>query len=447
MSKKLPPKANLAHLKKQAKDLQRTHRAGEQEASLRLKANLPRLSKVELAQIRNDELSLQEAQNVIAREYGFAHWAALRQAINAPAGSDGQIAQLRKAINTGNTKVLSALLAENPDLVEVNLAQRGRRPCPTLTYAAGDNAEGPQQVEIIRLLLDAGAQMAEEYPDGGQAALARAATQGNVPVMEVLVEYGLEAQTFQDGRTIMGPCESLNPEGLRFLLAHGADPNFTTDNMGSPLDLVICTYAHSKRNECLDILIEAGAHFEDCAEMDILRGRVDLLEQRLDQQPDLVHHHSNFRQGGEFGGVYGGAVLQRPTLLHICAEFNELGAAELLLSRGANVNARAQPDAQGAGNQTPIYHAVASNFNKSFPMLEWLLAHGADLSVRADLRVPKQGGQGANEGDPLLAQVTPLEYALQYPNDYQPGPGSGVKGLDREIHQNVAELLHQAGGQ
>ena len=146
---------------------------------------------------------------------------------------------------------------------------RSRR-CTPLRFAAGDNAEGPNQVAIVRLLIAGGA-------DPEDDALSRAATQGNLPVMEELLTHGVDPATHYGGGTIMGPCESLNPDGLRFLLEHGADPNYR-DRDGSALDMVLDTYQHEHREECLELLVQAGANYTDGAEMDILRGRIDLLQ-------------------------------------------------------------------------------------------------------------------------------------------------------------------------
>ena len=292
-------------------------------------------------------------------------------------------------------------------------ADRARRSTP-LRFAAGDNAEGPNQVAIVRLLIESGA-------DPQDNVLSRAATQGNVPVMEELLAQGGDPGAHSGGGTIMGPCESLNPDGLRFLLEHGADPNYR-DRDGSALDMILNTYQHEHREECLELLVQAGASYTDGAEMDILRGRIDLLRARLAGDPRLVDAYSGFRQEGEtgFGGFFGGAPLHRPTLLHICAEYGNLEAARVLIAAGADVNRRAQPDREGFGNQTPVFHAVASNHNRSFPVLRLLIENGTDLAVRANIRVP--GPEGVSTP---LRDVTPRQYAARYPNDYQPGPGSG----------------------
>ena len=89
--------------------------------------------------------------------------------------------------------------------------------------------------------------------------------------MEELLAQGVDPGAHSGGGTIMGPCESLNPDGLRFLLEHGADPNYR-DRDGSALDMILNTYQHEHREECLELLVQAGASYTDGAEMDILGG-------------------------------------------------------------------------------------------------------------------------------------------------------------------------------
>lgn len=82
MSRELPPKANLEHLKKQSKDLLKAHQSGDVETCQRIGTFLPRLSKASEKEIRATKVTLQEVQYVIAREYGFDKWAHIVTKIN-----------------------------------------------------------------------------------------------------------------------------------------------------------------------------------------------------------------------------------------------------------------------------------------------------------------------------------------------------------------------------
>ena len=73
------------------------------------------------------------------------------------------------------------------------------------------------------------------------------------------------------------------------------------------------------------------------------------------------------------------------------------------------------------------------------------ILHGPNGADRATIRVPKKGGTAFGDEDTILRDVTPLGYVMHYPNDYQPGPGSGDKKLDIKPHENVIELLKSHG--
>ena len=62
----LPAHPDLAQQKKLAKELLRAFRGGDREAIVRMRAELP----------DKTEISLADAQFVLAREYGFSSWRA-----------------------------------------------------------------------------------------------------------------------------------------------------------------------------------------------------------------------------------------------------------------------------------------------------------------------------------------------------------------------------------
>ena len=83
----LPSNPNLAHLKKQAKDLHKAFQASAAEVCALLQQHLPRFAQSSPDEILAAEFSLHDAQHVVAREYGFDHWSALRQTVENSAQS------------------------------------------------------------------------------------------------------------------------------------------------------------------------------------------------------------------------------------------------------------------------------------------------------------------------------------------------------------------------
>ncbi|MFA6110373.1 MAG: hypothetical protein WDA75_16525 [Candidatus Latescibacterota bacterium] len=81
MSRALPPNPHLDVLRKQARQLFRAYRDGDAEAFGRIRAYIPELRQASDAAIVQQKLSLQSAQCVLAREYGFYNWAELSKAV------------------------------------------------------------------------------------------------------------------------------------------------------------------------------------------------------------------------------------------------------------------------------------------------------------------------------------------------------------------------------
>ncbi|MGZ8559655.1 MAG: hypothetical protein ACXWWC_15035, partial [Chitinophagaceae bacterium] len=95
-------------------------------------------------------------------------------------------------------------------------------------------------------------------------------------------------------------------------------------------------------------------------------------------------------------------------LLHICAEFNHVSCAEVLVKYGTDVNARAGVDENGFGGQTPIFHTVNQNSNNSAGMMDFLLTHSADLELTSAGLIWGKG----YEWETLIPSVNPISYAM-----------------------------------
>jgi hypothetical protein len=98
-SKQLPPQPNLEQLKKQAKDLLRAHQAHNADVCQRIQRVHPRLTASSEVDILNADLTLRDAQLVVAREYGFSTWRNIKpglqelSAVSSPEGLSEKVRQ------------------------------------------------------------------------------------------------------------------------------------------------------------------------------------------------------------------------------------------------------------------------------------------------------------------------------------------------------------------
>ena len=386
----LPQRPHLRHLKDQAKDLLKAGAAA----------------------------SLADAQFQVARLYGFPSWPRLKAHVESLA----EVGQLKQAIDANDFIRIQALMTRSPALHSAPLGYGGDGP---LTWVAECRVPweppGPARLAIAEWMIARGS----DVHQGGDGPLMRAALNGDrIPMMELLVARGADVNALWHGHfpIIFAPCESMDSASLRWLLAHGADPNLRDPRqtaagrpcLGTALDYLIGSYARSlpRLSACIDVLLQAGGQTRYCAPavLAVLRDRPGDLAEQLDAQPGLLNQRFPELDCGQTGGR--NLMLQGATLLHVAAEYGNAPAVALLLQRGADVNARAAIDETGVGGQTAIFHAVTQFDDYGLPAAQILLERGADLTVR--VRLP---GDYEHPGE--IVECTPLGYALRFGGDSQ----------------------------
>lgn len=281
MSKSLPERPNLDHLREQAKDLLRSYRKGEPEAIERFRV------------VHSSSPALHDAQSVIAREYGFPSWSKLVEhveAVRAQVGITDEVAkEYVEAAVLGRPERLRRFLDLYPGLPGYNAATRlvsgrtadvpanepldplGWRPLEYVAYSrvhhvvpeayAGLESEAKRQIEsgadpnashlfdeeaslpvlfgamcegrhvgISKLLLDAGAK-----PNDGES-IYHAAQQDQPEMLQLLLDAGADLSMrdphwgntplyFLAGYRRTDPAAGTALRGCAWLLEHGADPN------------------------------------------------------------------------------------------------------------------------------------------------------------------------------------------------------------------------------
>jgi hypothetical protein len=381
----LPDRPNLRHLKDQAKDLLK---AGEAE-------------------------SIADAQFKIARLYGFASWPKLKAHVDL----FEEAGQLKQAIDTNDIDRVKSMMTRNPALHRAPLGYGKDGP---LTWVAECRVPweppGPVRLAMAEWMIANGS----DVHQGGDGPLMRAALNGyRIPMMQLLVSRGADVNAMWHGHfpIIFAPCETMDPEALKWLIDHGANPNRRDPRQnaagqpypGTALDYLIGSYVRSPQrlSACIDILLDAGGQtrYDEPAVLAILRGQNDRLAQLIDADRALLHKRFPNLDCGHTGGRL--LALCGGTLLHVAAEYGNPEAAALLLDRGADVNARAAVNDAGVGGQTAIFHAVTQFDDAGLPVTQLLLDRGADLTIRAKL-------PGHYERPGEIVECTPLGYALLF---------------------------------
>jgi len=239
-TKRLPPSANLDHLKHQAKDLLRDLRARRMDAIQRVREFLPGHAALSDDEIAVATFTLTDAQRAIAREYGFASWPRLKAAVMGPPASevlvdlidDHAFRQAVDLINEGAATLLAAHLAQYPQLARQRVAFEGRNyfTAPSLLEFIAENPirEGvltPSVLEVARAILDAGAD-----PQSVDATLTLVASgriarecRVQVPLIDLLCSYGGDP-----GSALQASVAHKEVDATNALLRHGAPLDLST---------------------------------------------------------------------------------------------------------------------------------------------------------------------------------------------------------------------------
>ncbi|HLV85369.1 MAG TPA: hypothetical protein VKV39_00225 [Candidatus Sulfotelmatobacter sp.] len=396
-----PVRPNLEQLKHQAKDLLRAVRQNDPEAVAEFAKHSPK-------EIAPTSAKLADAQLALARSYGLPSWTRLVTAC-----------RITDAIWRGDIEAVRALILKDPRLLHE--AARGVPDSnwgPPMSYAAnvGQNA-------IVEMLREMGAKDLQHAFD-------RACLQGKIETARRLHAMGARPTP----GCVMGPCETLNAEGLAFLLELGADLADEKGDRTAPVGLMLQTYCRAPegKHHCLKLANEHRVSLPDTPVMALHRGRVDLLQEHLQRDPQLVNRRFSHEEiyplelgcSADHSYALHGTPLAGTTLLHICVDFDEIEIARWLIEHGADVNARAEIDGDGFGGHTPLFGCVVSQAymcrrQQDGAFARMLLDHGADPNARASLR--KQLRFVPDESMHEYRDVTPLAWGQRFHGPGQPG--------------------------
>ena len=401
VSRDLPDRPHLDVPKREARELLKDWRAKSPEALDRIRRRHPKFREADDATISAGKFLLNDAQLVIAREYGFSSWPELKQRINANTAAG----LLQEGIYNDDRESVVRLLRAHPNLLHIPLWSGNWG--PPMSHAANLG-----RLEIIKAIASLGAR-------DHQHAFDRALLQGKLECARWLHEHGAKLEP----GLVMGTCETLNPAGLGFLADLGAP---FTDKKGdrlAPLALVLETYGRlpAGKHAVLKIFARQGYELPDTPIMSFHRGDVARLKDFLRRDPRLIERRFSLLEiyPPELGCAKDGrsgmhwTPINGTTLLHLAIDFDEDELFELLLAHGADVNAQANVDAEGFGGHTPIFNAVVSHGRHQGSMARRLLERGASTAARASLRKFLDWCETPRWHQVL--NVTPAQWAQTFP--------------------------------
>jgi hypothetical protein len=431
MFRSLPPRPSLEYERKQAKALLRRLRAGDPDAFARASARHGALDQSHRANV-----TLADAQLVIAREYGFASWPRLKQyfadverqrmsyrsvpshdrafyessvrsliaqhgAQRANAGRSFAASIPRfygltvaevfaSSVSEDDARVTVARMygcASWDMLMEAIDAQRARR---------ADRFEGEQAgLTLARAAIKAGdlaafASVVAEHPEllrptdekrrewQGVVEIALGAEERNVPGARAITDW-LVSQGVDVGLALSeGLCRRmfLTTEHVRFLLERGADPNWIAPNGISVLEHALLLYWNG---EAVD-LIARGATPKPALWIAAGVGDVDGVRRFLDRNGKPTE--AAYRHRPDFAAVGGPpGMLSAPTPddTQILAEAffvamvnDRIAVLDYMIDRGFPVDY--------LGWEMPFVSFAAGN--QRVRVVECLVRRGADLDVQ-----------------------------------------------------------------
>ena len=428
MSKSLPSRPNLEQLKTQAKELLKQFLAGQPEAVARVREFHPDFAR-SFAGGNAKPFRLNDAQLVIAREYGFASWPKLKEHVESVLVEDGEpLELLKKAFHANDAPLMRKLLERFPEFKAMINEPIGPFDSPAITTV--------KSREMLDVLLDAGADInaKSRWWAGGFGLLdtaepklaAYAIQRGAVVNVHAAARLGMLDRLRElidadpslvharggDGQTPLHFASTV--EIAKFLLDRGADiDTLDVDHESTPAQWMV-----RERQEIARYLIQRGCKTDLLMASAV--GEADLVRKHLDADPNCIHMRVSDEFFPKMNPRSGGTIYQWQLGWHVsahdvAAQFGHDAILRLLMERSpAELNLTA---ACWAGDEGAVESLLAQHPNlarRLSAQQREQMAHAARNNNTAAVRLMLQAGLPVD----ALGQhrATPLHWASFHGN-------------------------------
>ena len=216
-------------------------------------------------------------------------------------------------------------------------------------------------------------------------------------------------------------------EGIKNCFDNGISPNQLYN--GKPLieELTSQYTRTSGFKDCVKVFVDYELEFENRALLSVLLDDSITLDKLVTENPEIVSQRHTLKC------AY--TPLENVTLLHICAEYNHLDCAKILVKNNIDINAKAGTDEYGLGGQTPVFHTVNQHNNFSIDTMKFLISLSVDLKYAVNGLIWGKG----YKWETYIPAVNPINYAMM-------GLLRQFQRTEKDIYEVIQILMKAAYG-